>query len=569
MKSYPGICYKTEIRSHLDELDSAQRQLEQWIEYCGLGKDDGFQWKLVFTEAVTNAIRYGSGDKAEAKVRIRFLVQDGEVELSIEQEGPGPDLENKPEGSLPEDPFSEGGRGRFIIENFADSVEHWSGPRGYRLIIRKGYGTGLATPAPEEMNDLLNELTACYESLSAYNRLGNQLLQHESLGDFFEETFHSLALGHPFDNLHIYPAEDMPLVLVKGFAGRDFLAERPLKWPGHPERIFWESEGERPDFVYSHAVGATGMVTPVYCRDLHLFDLGVNFRDKEAMTSPEVNLLTGIADLLGIGAGLAVLQDEREAQARKEKEWEIATQLQIGLLPIVKSYKDAAIEVTLFHDSAGEVAGDYAMVMKPKAVLCPGGDPDAGRYTYLTVIDVMGKGVRAALLAILYRGAFHLLVREELSPAELLGTLNRLFCQILGDMVYFVTAVVCRFEEGSNQIEWCNAGHCDLLGLTKDQIKEGPPSGPPLGVVDVSTYTNEIWDRSSFERLAIYSDGCYEWAKDGELYGVPRLASFLRERLDGEHAASWDELIRAIKETADEDSHVDDVTLVLCDMLDQ
>jgi len=547
--------YDCRIISELSELSAAQKDFMSWLQECGLSEEDRFQWKLVFTEALTNAIRHGGDGRSEAHVLIELEARENALLLSIQQEGRGPDLESAPQASLPDDPLSEGGRGRFIIESFADRVEHWQGPGGYRLTIVKSMPDGMMSPVKQEMNQLLGELSFSYESLSAYNRMGQQLLFHESLGQFISETIESIKLGHPFRDILLYPARDLPDSLFNENATGTPFESRPYEWSGTPRQVYWSDEADQPPFLKAAGLDAPcGMVYPVSCREMHVFDAVITFDKIADMSSPVVNLFNSIADLLGLAAGVTILQSAREQQAKQQKEWEIATQLQISLLPVPKQFTGKGFSINLFHEPAEEVAGDYTLIHTlPR-----------NNRTHLAVIDVMGKGVRAALLAILFRGAFHLLVKDDPAPGDLLASINELLCHLLGDMVFFITAAVCRFNPETGVMEWANAGHCEVIGMSEQAHTLGAASGPPLGVLPGTRYVTESWNFKDFQQVALYTDGCYEWTRSGTQFDIDGLIEHLREYLPHTGKECWDELNRLINETADEDSHVDDVTLVLC-----
>ena len=554
-----GIRYALHLPGEIASLPKAQETMTAWAGQCGFAEDRSFQWQLVLSEALTNAVRHGSPRGSESRVGIHFDVMPGEQVLSVHQEGPGPDVRATPQARLPDDPLSEGGRGRYIIESFADRVEHWEGPCGYVVKIRKS-SPGEMPPLSTEMNETLSELSASYESLTAYNRLGEQLLHHESLGDFFASTFEDLRLGHPFRSIRVYPGADMPDSVGRAFSGQAFFHEGDrLPWEGKAERSFWHPETEVPAFLRNAAKGVRhGLVAPVYVDERHFFDILVEFASGEAMSSPEVNFLTGIADLLGMAAGIHDLQRQREKAARREREWEIATQLQRNLLPIEEKVRAAPLRFALFRESAGEVAGDHALVCRPRG-------PEGS--TYFLLLDVMGKGVRAAMLAILFRGVFTTLAAEEPSPEEVLNRLNRMYCQMLGETVYFVTAAVCRLAPGEDCFEIANAGHCDVFAAGREGALRVGASGPPLGIVAGSNYSGERWPLEDVRRIFLYSDGCYEWDFEGDLFGVERLWDLFLDMAGAPQEEVWRRLREKMRSSAPASAlkPPDDITLLLCD----
>ena len=550
--------YEEDLAADLRSLDLAQKLLVRWTAKCQLEEDEVFQWKLILTEAVTNAIRHGCGGIPGAVIHLSLEIGDQHITMSVQQPGPGPDIQSVQQVSLPDDPLSEGGRGLFIISNYADKVTHWHNPDGYRIVIRKDYTKPLTGTVNHEMGKVLSELTSAYESLTAYNRLGQQLLAHQSVSSYFIDTIEHLQVGHPYQKILICPTGHLPDSLQKLSLANEVITKRAIRWEGPPKAIFWHGREEKPEIVRGIVPEADyGMITPVFCQDLHLFDAVVTFQSEDSMSSQAVNLFRSVAELLGLSVGLAILEQKREAEARRQREWEIATQLELSLLPILPRHEERGINIALFHESADEIGGDYAMIYR---------NPSNHKYLYVTMIDVMGKGVRAALLAVLYRGMFQVIARESPSPQTILDVLNKIFCNILGDMVYFITALVLRIDKRSGKLEWSNAGHCDLLGFTGQDCICGKPSGPPLGIARASTYINESWDLPSLKRLALFTDGCYEWQTGAGLYEMENLRDFLFERVNKPPESVWDEMRQMIRRESVKDVMGDDLTMVICDL---
>ncbi|MGD8189129.1 anti-sigma F factor [Brevibacillus ginsengisoli] len=99
------------VASFISQLDITMEELEEI--------------KTVVSEGVTNAIIHGYEENPEGIVHIQVSLQDGEVELCIEDHGKGiedvnlamqPLYTSKPE-------LERSGMGFTIMENFMDSIE--------------------------------------------------------------------------------------------------------------------------------------------------------------------------------------------------------------------------------------------------------------------------------------------------------------------------------------------------------------------------------------------------------------------------------------------------------------
>jgi len=92
--------------------------------------------KLALSEACANAITHGSPLGARNTVNIRYLRQDGHVELEVKDQGHGFVLEEHP--NVSPDGFEEGRRGLYIIRELMDVVEYFANGQGGTLrMIRR------------------------------------------------------------------------------------------------------------------------------------------------------------------------------------------------------------------------------------------------------------------------------------------------------------------------------------------------------------------------------------------------------------------------------------------------
>ncbi len=114
------------VAAFVSQLDVTMEELEEL--------------KTVVSEAVTNAIIHGYEENPEGIVRIRVSIEDGLVELIIEDEGKGiedvdqamqPLFTTKPE-------LERSGMGFTIMENFMDSIEVATGlGKGTKIRLTK------------------------------------------------------------------------------------------------------------------------------------------------------------------------------------------------------------------------------------------------------------------------------------------------------------------------------------------------------------------------------------------------------------------------------------------------
>jgi phosphoserine phosphatase RsbU/P len=175
-----------------------------------------------------------------------------------------------------------------------------------------------------------------------------------------------------------------------------------------------------------------------------------------------------------------------------------------------------------------QVAGDYFSVF-------PVSDTAAGVFQ----CDVMGHGVRAALITALLRG----LLREQQAlaadPGAFLGALNRQLQGLLarvGDLVY-VTAVYLVVDTAAGEVRLANAGHPTPLHLERGAGRVTPCAlpygpGPALGLMPEFIYDTAARPLAAGDAVLLFTDGIYEVeGMDGEQLGQDRLRDSIAARL--------------------------------------
>jgi serine/threonine-protein kinase RsbW len=94
-----------------------------------------YHLNLVLTEAVANAIQYGSPSDSKNTVRISISIEDKNLCVRVRDHGPGFNLEAVPTPDFAD--LEERGRGVFFIRSLMDSVEYRKTESGNVLEMRK------------------------------------------------------------------------------------------------------------------------------------------------------------------------------------------------------------------------------------------------------------------------------------------------------------------------------------------------------------------------------------------------------------------------------------------------
>ncbi len=155
----------------------------------------------------------------------------------------------------------------------------------------------------------------------------------------------------------------------------------------------------------------------------------------------------------------------------------------------------------------------------------------------IVMCDVMGHGVRAALVTALLRALIGPQTPEAQHPALMLHLLNqRLRALLTGvDSVLFVSALYLTVDSISGETRLANAGHPKPLRLSASGAvasfsEPDDVVGRPLGLAGDSTYRASSNRLEPKDRLLLFTDGVYEVENAaGEAFGVARLETAARD----------------------------------------
>jgi len=250
-----------------------------------------------------------------------------------------------------------------------------------------------------------------------------------------------------------------------------------------------------------------------------------------------------------------------------EEDLGMARELQNALLPQQfprfprgASEAESAIHFHHFYRPSMAVSGDFFDVFEIEENV-------AGLF----ICDVMGHGVRAALVASILRALVNELEPVWKEPSEFMGQLNRALRRILKHtrVPLFASAFYVVADLTKGCLSHANAGHpCPLRvrpggGDGPLQRLDGCKLGPALGLLDDAVYPSARTDIVMPETLLLFTDGLFEVeAQDGTLYDYQALRQVVGQ-LGGLKAADLCEsVVQKVCEFSGQQEFGDDVCLV-------
>lgn len=103
---------------HVAELGQVRGDLDSYFNGCSLPANLKYDLLTCVQEASKNAVRFAG---TSCGVNISVAVDAAEVLVTVRDHGAGLDLELL--SDVPPDPFSESGRGLFLLQTLMDEVE--------------------------------------------------------------------------------------------------------------------------------------------------------------------------------------------------------------------------------------------------------------------------------------------------------------------------------------------------------------------------------------------------------------------------------------------------------------
>jgi sigma-B regulation protein RsbU (phosphoserine phosphatase) len=244
-------------------------------------------------------------------------------------------------------------------------------------------------------------------------------------------------------------------------------------------------------------------------------------------------------------------QAARRRDARFSRDYEEARQIQRALLPATMPTV-AGCQVAARWTPAAGIGGDCYDVIR-----------FSDTRLAVSIADVVGKGLPAALLMSNLQAAVRAFATPTAEPHDVCGSVNRLLCRNIasGKFVTFCYVVV---DLAEGVVTYANAGHNPPMMIrASGRIDHLETTGLVLGVSPDWTYTTGRAPFGPGDRLVCFTDGMSEARRaDDTEFGEEQLAALAASTAGGSAEALADTLTAAVIAWTDGAAQ-DDATLII------
>lgn len=240
------------------------------------------------------------------------------------------------------------------------------------------------------------------------------------------------------------------------------------------------------------------------------------------------------------------------------KHLELAAIIHESLLP--NPVRHPGIEIDVRYLPMERVGGDYCQIVFPDDGCC-----------YLTICDVSGHGLSAALLATRISAEVRNMITSRLQPGEMVERLDSFYWRYFSRTEMQLSFFVVKLDLNEGRLVYSGAGHPSPLLMRREsgRIEVLESQNLLIGVEEAEVGRTIQGERDvvTGDRLLLYTDGLTETTNpDGKMLGEAGLLQIASVSCTGSVFEVVDCIARRV-ETFRAGPPQDDITLILTEMM--
>jgi phosphoserine phosphatase RsbU/P len=275
------------------------------------------------------------------------------------------------------------------------------------------------------------------------------------------------------------------------------------------ERALYGAEQISKSFIKNN-------ILPEEIINLHIQALLEIYPDLNDKIQPSMHFL--LEAMISYGLAHQEYQNLREKQLEIKSEILVAARMQKMLLQSEIPDMDE-LDIGVISVPANQMNGDYHHFVKGKD----------GSIS-ITIADVIGKGIPAALSMSMIRYAMDSFPENIMSTDTILASLNRVVEKNV-DPSMFITMFYAQYRPESGKLYYSSAGHEPGFYYSNrlNEFKEIETKGLVLGVNPEATYVQDELTLEKGDLVILLTDGVTECRKDNQFIDREEVLDVIKE----------------------------------------
>ncbi len=287
------------------------------------------------------------------------------------------------------------------------------------------------------------------------------------------------------------------------------------------------------------------------------------WRDRQGHLKGTFGVSSDVTSLVRAQREATALAEELQIRNKAyEEELQLAREIQQALagggFPNVQANGGRALGFDARYVPISGLAGDFYEVV-----------PIAEDAAGFLICDVMGHGVRSALIVAMLRGLLEKQRSQASDPGQFLRGLNDGLAAILerAGTTMFATAFYGVADLGGNRLRYACAGHPGPIAAGPAGVRQiaadRPEKGPGLGLIRGAAYPVGELPLTDLDRLVLFTDGVLEAEnRQGEPFFEKRLMEIVGSSAALPLEGMLDSILSSVLEFSEGKHFDDDVCLL-------
>jgi phosphoserine phosphatase RsbU/P len=305
-------------------------------------------------------------------------------------------------------------------------------------------------------------------------------------------------------------------------------------------------------YVVVNTESRSEMVVPLIYKDMVIGVLDLEHTRTNYFNEDHERTLGTLAAQIAIAIENARLyQRVARQEQRLERDLAMAREVQLRLLPPVRPEHSHAEFAARFLP-ARTIGGDLYDFLRY----------DADR-SGIALGDVSGKAAPAALYAALVSGIMRSAASQQLSPSQMLKSLNDALQERRLDSQY-VAMLFAVWNDANQTLQIANAGAVQPLFCRSGEVTTVNAEGIPLGMFPDVEYEEFSLSTQPGDSIIFFSDGIVDAQNASkDMFGNDRLVSVVRKNQHKPVGQLADAILNELSKFQGDVEHFDDETLVI------